>query len=79
MPKLVGRLRGSVLLMGPLLAPHRPRLPAPPAATSRRDGTIATHVQALVALGARVVSESGYELDGAEWPQGASFYLDEAR
>ncbi|HWJ56347.1 MAG TPA: UDP-N-acetylglucosamine 1-carboxyvinyltransferase [Vicinamibacterales bacterium] len=77
-PKLVGRLRGSVLLMGPLLArTGRVRL-APPGGDFPTRRTIATHVQALVALGARVVSESGYELDAPGGLRGASFYLDEA-
>ena len=76
--KLVGRLRGSVLLMGPLLArTGRVRL-APPGGDFPTRRTIATHVQALVALGARVVSESGYELDAPDGLRGASFYLDEA-
>ena len=76
--KLVGRLRGSVLLMGPLLArTGRVRL-APPGGDFPTRRTIATHVQALVALGARVVSESGYELDAPGGLRGASFYLDEA-
>jgi UDP-N-acetylglucosamine 1-carboxyvinyltransferase len=35
-------------------------------------------VQALVALGAHVVSETGYELDAPNGLKGASFYLDEA-
>jgi UDP-N-acetylglucosamine 1-carboxyvinyltransferase len=64
--------------MGPLLArTGRVRL-APPGGDFPTRRTIATHVQALVALGARVVSESGYELDAPDGLRGASFYLDEA-
>ena len=64
--------------MGPLLArTGRVRL-APPGGDFPTRRTIATHVQALVALGARVVSESGYELDAPDGLKGASFYLDEA-
>src|SRR5262249_50434572 len=76
--KLVGRLRGSVLLMGPLLArTGRVRL-APPGGDFPTRRTIATHVQALMALGARSISESGYELDAPDGLKGASFFLDEA-
>ena len=53
-PKLVGRLRGSVLLMGPLLARTGRVCLAPPGGDFPTRRTIATHVQALVALGARV-------------------------
>src|SRR5687768_4307015 len=77
-PTLVGRLRGSVLLMGPLLARTGRVCLAPPGGDFPTRRTIATHVQALVALGARVISESGYELDAPDGLRGASFYLDEA-
>jgi UDP-N-acetylglucosamine 1-carboxyvinyltransferase len=76
--KLVGRLRGSVLLMGPLLARTGRVRFAPPGGDFPTRRTIATHVQALVALGAKVVSETGYELDAPDGLKGASFYLDEA-
>ncbi len=76
--KLVGRLRGSVLLMGPLLARVGRVRFAPPGGDFPTRRTIATHVQALVALGATVVSETGYELDAPNGLTGASFYLDEA-
>src|SRR6266705_360263 len=56
-PALVGRLRGSVLLLGPLLARRgRARL-APPGGDFPARRTIATHLEALVAMGAHV-SES---------------------
>jgi UDP-N-acetylglucosamine 1-carboxyvinyltransferase len=76
--KLVGRLRGSVLLMGPLLARLGRVRFAPPGGDFPTRRTIATHVQALVALGAEVVSENGYELDAPNGLKGASFYLAEA-
>jgi UDP-N-acetylglucosamine 1-carboxyvinyltransferase len=77
-PKLVGRLRGSVLLMGPLLArTGRVRL-APPGGDFPTRRSIATHVQALMALGAHPRSEAGHDLDADNGLVGASFYLDEA-
>ena len=76
-PALVGRLRGSVLLLGPLLARRgRARL-APPGGDFPARRTIATHLEALQAMGAA-------DWDGrarAEAPDGlkaASIYLDEA-
>jgi UDP-N-acetylglucosamine 1-carboxyvinyltransferase len=75
---LVGRLRGSVLLMGPLLARLGHVRLAPPGGDFPTRRSIATHVQALVALGARTLSESGHDLDAPEGLRGASFYLDEA-
>ncbi|HEY8549951.1 MAG TPA: UDP-N-acetylglucosamine 1-carboxyvinyltransferase [Vicinamibacterales bacterium] len=77
-PRLVGRLRGSVLLMGPLLARRGCVRLAPPGGDFPTRRTIATHVQALEALGARVLTESGYELEAPDGLRGASFYLDEA-
>jgi UDP-N-acetylglucosamine 1-carboxyvinyltransferase len=76
--KLVGRLRGSVLLMGPLLARTGRVRFAPPGGDFPTRRTIATHVQALIALGARPLTETGYELDAPNGLKGASFYLDEA-
>lgn len=77
-PRLVGRLRGSVLLMGALLARRgRVRLATPGGDFPTRR-TISTHVQALVALGARVMDEEGHVLEAPEGLKPASFYLDEA-
>src|SRR6266576_3517896 len=59
---LVGRLRGSVLLLGPLLARRGRALLAPPGGDFPARRTITTHLEALEALGARVVQETGYEL-----------------
>jgi UDP-N-acetylglucosamine 1-carboxyvinyltransferase len=75
---LVGRLRGSVLLMGPLLARTGCVRLAPPGGDFPTRRTIAAHVQALAALGARLTSETGYELDAPDGLRGASFYLPEA-
>jgi UDP-N-acetylglucosamine 1-carboxyvinyltransferase len=77
-PKLVGRLRGSVLLLGPLLARlGRARLPEPGGDfPSRRS--IATHLQALIAMGARVVEGAEHVLEAPDGLKGASIYLDEA-
>src|SRR5215471_3033745 len=51
---LVGRLRGSVLLMGPLLARRGRALLAPPGGDFPARRTIATHLESLEAMGARV-------------------------
>ena len=60
---LVGRLRGSVLLLGPLLARRgRARL-APPGGDFPARRTIATHLEALESMGARVVDGPGHELE----------------
>src|SRR5436305_2218424 len=57
---LVGRLRGSVLLLGPLLARRgRARL-APPGGDFPARRTIATHLEVLIAIGARVVDRPGH-------------------
>jgi UDP-N-acetylglucosamine 1-carboxyvinyltransferase len=75
---LVGRLRGSVLLLGPLLARRgRARL-APPGGDFPARRTIATHIEALKALGARVVDGPGHCLEAAEGLRPASMYLYEA-
>ena len=53
-PALVGRLRGSVLLLGPLLARRGSARLAPPGGDFPARRTIATHLQALAAMGAVV-------------------------
>src|SRR5438552_8334452 len=59
-PALVGRLRGSVLLLGPLLARRgRARLARPGGDFPARR-TIATHLDALIAMGARVRHGAGH-------------------
>ena len=77
-PVLVGKLRGSVLLLGPLLARRGSARLAPPGGDFPARRTISTHVQALIALGAVSVDEPGHALDAPDGLTGASFYLDEA-
>ncbi len=77
-PALVGRLRGSVLLAGPLLARRGSTRLAPPGGDFPARRTISTHLQALVALGARLTDEPGHALDAPDGLRGASMYLDEA-
>ena len=77
-PLLVGKLRGSVLLLGPLLARYGSARLAPPGGDFPTRRTIATHVQALVELGAVQVDEPRHALDAPNGLSGASFYLDEA-
>ena len=74
----VGRLRGSVLLMGPLLARAGYVRLAPPGGDFPTRRTIATHLQALQALGARVLPEGVHALEAPDGLRPASFYLDEA-
>ncbi|MEZ5284020.1 MAG: hypothetical protein R2712_04260 [Vicinamibacterales bacterium] len=50
---LVGRLRGSVLLLGPLLARRGRAHVAPPGGDFPARRTIKTHLEALTAMGAR--------------------------
>jgi len=77
-PVLVGKLRGSVLLLGPLLARRGAARLAPPGGDFPTRRTISTHLQALMALGAVLVDEPGHSLDAPDGLAGASFYLDEA-
>ena len=77
-PVLVGKLRGSVLLLGPLLARRGAARLAPPGGDFPTRRTISTHIQALMALGAVLVDEPGHALDVPDGLTGASFYLDEA-
>jgi UDP-N-acetylglucosamine 1-carboxyvinyltransferase len=75
---LVGRLRGSVLLLGPLLARLGSARLAPPGGDFPARRTIATHIDALMALGAKPLDEPGHALHAPDGLKGASFYLDEA-
>jgi len=75
---LVGRLRGSVLLLGPLLARTGRAILGTPGGDFPARRTIGTHVDALVALGARVLPSNGHALDTPDGLKAASFYLDEA-
>jgi UDP-N-acetylglucosamine 1-carboxyvinyltransferase len=77
-PALVGRLRGSVLLLGPLLARRGSARLAPPGGDFPARRTISTHTQALLALGARMADEPGHALDAPDGLRGTAMYLDEA-
>jgi UDP-N-acetylglucosamine 1-carboxyvinyltransferase len=75
---MVGRLRGSVLLLGPLLARLGSARLAPPGGDFPARRTISTHLDALVELGAQPLDEPGHALHAPDGLRGASFYLDEA-
>ena len=77
-PLLVGRLRGSVLLVGPLLARlGRARL-APPGGDFPGRRTLAAHLQALRAMGVRDTAGERHSFDAPAGLIPASFYLEEA-
>jgi UDP-N-acetylglucosamine 1-carboxyvinyltransferase len=75
---LVGRLRGSVLLLGPLLARTGRAHIAPPGGDFPARRTISTHLAALQAMGARIVSGDDHFLEAPNGLKTASMYLDEA-
>jgi len=77
-PVLVGKLRGSVLLLGPLLARCGSARLAQPGGDFPTRRTIFTHLQALEELGAVQLDEPGHALEAPHGLAGASFYLDEA-
>src|SRR5262247_2237465 len=69
---LVGRLRGSVLLLGPLLARRgRARLASPGGDFPARR-TISMHLQSLEAMGAHVVAAPGHVLEAPDGLQPTS-------
>jgi UDP-N-acetylglucosamine 1-carboxyvinyltransferase len=75
---LVGSLRGSVLLLGPLLArTGRARL-AEAGGDFPARRSIRTHLGALAAMGVRRLPGADHALEASEGLRGASFYLDEA-
>jgi UDP-N-acetylglucosamine 1-carboxyvinyltransferase len=75
---LVGRLRGSVLLLGPLLARIGRAHIAPPGGDFPARRTISTHLAALAAMGARPMAGDGHALEAPDGLQPASMYLYEA-
>jgi UDP-N-acetylglucosamine 1-carboxyvinyltransferase len=78
-PKLVGKLRGSVLLLGALLGRQKRAVIAPPGGDFPARRSIATHLRALVAFGARIVdTPAGHAIEAPDGLAGASMYLVEA-
>jgi UDP-N-acetylglucosamine 1-carboxyvinyltransferase len=75
---LVGRLRGSVLLLGPLLARVGRAHIAPPGGDFPARRSISTHLEALVAMGARQGAAADHVLEAPDGLLGASMYLYEA-
>src|SRR4029079_7445591 len=77
-PALVGKLRGSVLLIGPLLARRgRARL-APPGGDFPARRSLSTHLEALASMGARIVPGAGHLLEAPDGLHSTSIYLLEA-
>ena len=75
---LVGRVRASVLLLGPLLARTGRAHIAPPGGDFPARRTISTHLEALAEMGARQVEADGHALEAPNGLQPASMYLYEA-
>ena len=76
---LVGRLRGSVLLCGPLLARRGSVRLAPPGGDFPARRTLSAHLQALAAMGVRRrPDDADYVLEAPDGLVPASVYLEEA-
>jgi UDP-N-acetylglucosamine 1-carboxyvinyltransferase len=75
---LVQRLRGSVLLLGPLLARVGKAHIAPPGGDFPARRTISTHLEALYQMGAREVGGLDHVLEAPDGIRPASMYLYEA-
>ena len=75
---LVGRLRGSVLLLGPLLARRGRAHLAPPGGDFPARRTIATHLEALESMGVRLGEGAGHVLEAPDGLKPTSIYLYEA-
>jgi UDP-N-acetylglucosamine 1-carboxyvinyltransferase len=75
---LVGRVRASVLLLGPLLARTGRAHIAPPGGDFPARRTISTHLEALAEMGARPVEADGHALEAPDGLRPASMYLYEA-
>ena len=77
-PVLVGKLRGSVLLLGPLLARTGRAHIAPPGGDFPARRTISTHIEALLAMGAHDDGGPDHALHAPDGLRSASMYLEEA-
>lgn len=75
---LVGRLRGSVLLLGPLLARLGRARIAPPGGDFPARRSISVHIEALRAMGARQLTDADHVLEAPDGLRSASMYLYEA-
>jgi UDP-N-acetylglucosamine 1-carboxyvinyltransferase len=75
---LVQRLRGSVLLLGPLLGRTGRAHIAPPGGDFPARRTISTHLEALLQMGARLDDSPDHVLETPDGLRGASMYLYEA-
>jgi UDP-N-acetylglucosamine 1-carboxyvinyltransferase len=75
---MVGRLRGSVLLLGPLLARRGRATLGPPGGDFPARRTITTHLEALGDMGVRVLDGPGHRLEAPGGLKPASIYLYEA-
>ncbi len=75
---LVGRIRASVLLLGPLLARLGKAHIAPPGGDFPARRSISTHLEALFAMGARHSAGPDHILEAPEGLHPASMYLYEA-
>ena len=77
-PPLVARLRGSVLLLAPLLARAGRAALGEPGGDFPGRRSVATHHRALAALGAVAETPGGRALVAPGGLRGASLYLDQA-
>jgi UDP-N-acetylglucosamine 1-carboxyvinyltransferase len=75
---LVGRVRASVLLLGPLLVRSGQAHIAPPGGDFPARRSISTHLAALKAMGAREAGGPDHFLEAPDGLAGASMYLYEA-
>ena len=75
---LVGRLRGSVLLIGPLLARRGRAHLALPGGDFPARRSISTHLEALESMGARILPGPGHLIEVPDGLKPASIYLYEA-
>jgi UDP-N-acetylglucosamine 1-carboxyvinyltransferase len=75
---MVGRLRGSVLLLGPLLARRGRAILALPGGDFPARRTISVHLDALATMGARAIEGPGFRLEVQDGLAPASLYLYEA-